>query len=288
MASVHCMWAWTRALLGSMPRRSMVWGGVPIGLVHEVGPLGAGEEVEVRRYKRLTELTVEDYALQTLDNVQPGDCIVCFSKRDIHYVTREIERRGHEVAVIYGGGLPPGTKLAQAYKFNDPKHPCKIMVATDAIGMGLNLYRFPDMFPEGELVRDLQRELDGLIQDGVTHIVRLLRNSDARTSTTAAETEDTFIMDQRKKSSSRANPTLPLTSSEDMHREAATPHKGKFPGQYRKKSLTRGNLTERLLAQGLLSPKMLAELQREWKQQGAEEGEDQDSIRPRRNKPGKR
>ena len=32
-----------------------------------------------------------------------------------------------------------GTKLAQAAKFNDPLDPCKVMVATDAIGMGLNL-----------------------------------------------------------------------------------------------------------------------------------------------------
>ncbi|KAG0711024.1 ATP-dependent RNA helicase SUV3, mitochondrial [Chionoecetes opilio] len=498
-------WAWTRALLGLNAKEIHVCGEAStIGLVHEVA-MAAGEEVEVRRYKRLTELTVEDYALQTLDNVQPGDCIVCFSKRDIHYVTREIERRGHEVAVIYGGEwltvakpTPVHQLASRPTSFMTPNNPCNINWHIDAIGMGLNLsirriifyslirptindkgememetisvssalqiggragrygtqwehgyvtsmkpedhptlcrllshvpddieqaglhptadqielfayhlpsytlsnlidvfvnlctvdsslyfmclmddfkfladliqhipltlrsryvlccspinkkmpfvcamflkftrqlsqnepatldwlchqvkwpfstpatlldlvhleevydvfdlylwlsYRFPDMFPEGELVRDLQRELDGLIQDGVTHIVRLLRNSDARTSTTAAETEDTFIMDQRKKSSSRANPTLPLTSSEDMHREAATPHKGKFPGQYRKKSLTRGNLTERLLAQGLLSPKMLAELQREWKQQGAEEGEDQDSIRPRRNKPGKR
>ena len=32
-----------------------------------------------------------------------------------------------------------GTKLAQAAKFNDPKHPCKVLVATDAVGMGLNL-----------------------------------------------------------------------------------------------------------------------------------------------------
>lgn len=47
--------------------------------------------------------------------------------------------RGKEVAVIYGS-LPPNTKLAQAEKFNDPSNPCKIMVATDAIGMGLNLY----------------------------------------------------------------------------------------------------------------------------------------------------
>lgn len=33
----------------------------------------------------------------------------------------------------------PGTKLAQAKKFNDPEDPCKILIATDAIGMGLNL-----------------------------------------------------------------------------------------------------------------------------------------------------
>lgn len=42
------------------------------------------------------------------------------------------------MAVIYGG-LPPGTKLAQAAKFNDINNSCKVMVATDAIGMGLNL-----------------------------------------------------------------------------------------------------------------------------------------------------
>ena len=74
----------------------------------------------------------------SLKNVLPGDCIVCFSKNDIYNVSRAIESSGREVAVIYGS-LPPGTKLAQAAKFNDPNHTCKILVATDAIGMGLNL-----------------------------------------------------------------------------------------------------------------------------------------------------
>lgn len=32
-----------------------------------------------------------------------------------------------------------GTKIAQAQKFNDPKSTCKVLVSTDAIGMGLNL-----------------------------------------------------------------------------------------------------------------------------------------------------
>lgn len=45
---------------------------------------------------------------------------------------------GHEVAVIYGS-LPPGTKIVQAARFNDVNNPCKILVATNAIGMGLNL-----------------------------------------------------------------------------------------------------------------------------------------------------
>jgi len=33
----------------------------------------------------------------------------------------------------------PGTKLAQAAIFNNPSNACKVLVATDAIGMGLNL-----------------------------------------------------------------------------------------------------------------------------------------------------
>ncbi|XP_067626353.1 ATP-dependent RNA helicase SUV3 homolog, mitochondrial [Eurosta solidaginis] len=131
-------WAWTRAFLGLIAEE-----------VHVCGEAGAlellqkicettNETVEVHNYERLTELTIEDSALLSLDYIQPGDCIVCFSKNDIYSVSREIEARGKEVAVIYGG-LPPGTKLAQAAKFNDPENSCKVMVATDAIGMGLNL-----------------------------------------------------------------------------------------------------------------------------------------------------
>ncbi|XP_069466708.1 ATP-dependent RNA helicase SUPV3L1, mitochondrial [Ambystoma mexicanum] len=131
-------WAWTRALLGLCAEEIHICGeGAAINLVTEL-MFTTGEEVEVREYKRLTPLTVQDYALETLDNLHPGDCIVCFNKNDIYSVSRQIEARGLECAVIYGS-LPPGAKLAQAKKFNDPDDPCKILVATDAIGMGLNL-----------------------------------------------------------------------------------------------------------------------------------------------------
>ncbi|XP_013113540.2 ATP-dependent RNA helicase SUV3 homolog, mitochondrial [Stomoxys calcitrans] len=131
-------WAWTRAFLGLIAEEVHVCGEAgSLELLEKICET-TNETVEVHNYTRLTELTIEDSALVTLDNVQPGDCIVCFSKNDIYTVSREIEARGKEVAVIYGG-LPPGTKLAQAAKFNDPENSCKVMVATDAIGMGLNL-----------------------------------------------------------------------------------------------------------------------------------------------------
>ncbi|XP_050439291.1 ATP-dependent RNA helicase SUV3 homolog, mitochondrial [Adelges cooleyi] len=131
-------WAWTRALLGVVANEVHVCG--EEGAVDLVKGLmtTTGEDVQVYRYKRLTDLAIEDSAVSNLDNIMPGDCIVCFSKNDVYTVSRGIESRGVEVAVIYGG-LPPNTKLAQAQKFNDPNNSCNVLVATDAIGMGLNL-----------------------------------------------------------------------------------------------------------------------------------------------------
>ncbi|TNM90414.1 hypothetical protein fugu_002703 [Takifugu bimaculatus] len=131
-------WAWTRALLGLCAEEIHVCGeSAAVDFVREL-MYTTGEEVEVHTYKRLTPFTVLDQAVESLDKLRPGDCIVCFSKNDIYSISRQIEIRGLECAVIYGS-LPPGTKLSQAKKFNDPNDPCKIMVATDAIGMGLNL-----------------------------------------------------------------------------------------------------------------------------------------------------
>ncbi|XP_028651800.1 ATP-dependent RNA helicase SUPV3L1, mitochondrial [Erpetoichthys calabaricus] len=131
-------WAWTRALLGLCAEEIHVCGETAaVNFITEL-MYSTGEELEVRNYKRLTPISILDHAVESLDNLHPGDCIVCFNKNDIYSISRQIEARGLECAVIYGS-LPPGTKLDQAKKFNDPSDPCKILVATDAIGMGLNL-----------------------------------------------------------------------------------------------------------------------------------------------------
>lgn len=131
-------WAWTRALLGIAAEEIHLCGEkAALNLIIEILST-TGEVVQINEYKRLTELNVEDNALESLENVQPGDCIVCFSKRDIYNVSLKLERMGHNVATIYGT-LPPATKLLQCSKYNNPNDPCNILVATDAIGMGLNL-----------------------------------------------------------------------------------------------------------------------------------------------------
>lgn len=131
-------WAWTRALLGLPAEEIHVCGEkAAVDLVREIC-ITTGEDLEVIEHQRKTQLIHEDVGVEGLENVQPGDCIVCFNKQDIYAVSRGLESLGKESAVIYGS-LPPNTKLAMAAKFNDPNHPCKIMVATDAVGMGLNL-----------------------------------------------------------------------------------------------------------------------------------------------------
>lgn len=63
--------------------------------------------LKVHNYQRLTPFSVLDQAVESLDNLRPGDCVVCFSKNDIYSISRQIEARGLECAVIYGS-LPPG------------------------------------------------------------------------------------------------------------------------------------------------------------------------------------
>jgi len=71
-------------------------------------------------------------------NGSDGDCIVCFSRAELLYIAKQLEKKHIPCAIVYGA-LPPHTKLSQAARFNDPSDPVKVLIATDAIGMGLNL-----------------------------------------------------------------------------------------------------------------------------------------------------
>ena len=106
-----------------------------------------GDELVVRRYERLTPLTVENESLKSdLTKVRKGDCIVTFSRASIFGVKRQVEMKtGLRCAVVYGR-LPPEVRSEQAALFNDPDSGYDVIIGSDAIGMGLNLCVF---FPSG-------------------------------------------------------------------------------------------------------------------------------------------
>ena len=102
-----------------------------------------GDELIIRRYERLTPLVVEDRSLEgDLKKVRKGDCIVTFSRSSIFGIKRLVEEMtGLRCAVVYGR-LPPEVRSEQAALFNDPNSGYDVIVGSDAIGMGLNLYVF--------------------------------------------------------------------------------------------------------------------------------------------------
>lgn len=95
-----------------------------------------GDDYEIQRYTRKTELICEDEPFVFPDDVQPGDALIVFSKKSVLDVAGRLEEQQINASVIYGS-LPPEIRRRQMHLFNQGK--TKVVVATDAIGMGLNL-----------------------------------------------------------------------------------------------------------------------------------------------------
>lgn len=70
------------------------------------------------------------------DDVQKGDALIVFSKKSVLDVAGRLEEQKINASVIYGS-LPPEIRRRQMHLFNSGR--TKVVVATDAIGMGLNL-----------------------------------------------------------------------------------------------------------------------------------------------------
>eukprot|EP00035_Acanthoeca_spectabilis_P018514 m.394141 g.394141 ORF g.394141 m.394141 type:complete len:667 (+) comp16766_c0_seq20:3904-5904(+) len=132
-------WAWTRALLGSPAREVHVCGDPAAEpLVRDLLD-ACGENLEVQRYERLSPLSVDGVsAVQNITFLRPGDCVIAFSRSKLYDLKAAIEQNGQKCCIVYGG-LPPHARREQARLFNDPDSGYDILVATDAIGMGLNL-----------------------------------------------------------------------------------------------------------------------------------------------------
>lgn len=132
--------AWTSALLGLRAKELHLCGEeAAVPLVTRIAK-ELGDEIEVNVYERLSPLKADSRPIRDFRDVRSGDCIVVFSRRSIFNIKDRIEKdTGMRCALVYGA-LPPETRSLQANLFNDPNSGFDVLVASDAIGMGLNLY----------------------------------------------------------------------------------------------------------------------------------------------------
>ncbi|OEL34745.1 ATP-dependent RNA helicase SUV3, mitochondrial, partial [Dichanthelium oligosanthes] len=137
-----------------------------------------GDVVTVQYYERLSPLVPLKSPLGSFSNIKAGDCLVTFSRRGIYTlkvgivemavaallyimllhiddvnikfhlpflccnfscIQKRIEMEGKHLCSVVYGSLPPETRTKQATMFNDETSDLNVLVASDAIGMGLNL-----------------------------------------------------------------------------------------------------------------------------------------------------
>ena len=128
--------SWTRAILGVQAKEIHICMSPAAEKVvkHLISLCGDTEETHV--YERKTPLRCEDVPFVFPDDVQEGDAIIAFSKRAVLDIAGRLEDGGIKASVIYGS-LPPEIRRRQIHLFTT--HQTKVVVSTDAIGMGLNL-----------------------------------------------------------------------------------------------------------------------------------------------------
>lgn len=128
-------WAWTAALLGAPAKRVYACGATHAA--HAVKELleSYGEVVTLKNFERKNHLSMQAGPIG-LHDVREGDAVIAFSRKDVLHFAATLRNRGLRPAVIYGA-LSPEVRRAQVHKFLSGE--AKVVVATDAIGMGINL-----------------------------------------------------------------------------------------------------------------------------------------------------
>jgi len=128
-------WAWTQAIV-AVPASEVIiiCSAYAVPAIENLLGL-CGERCTVRHFERKQHVQPLPHPVPVSD-LGLGDAVVAFSRRDVLMLRDQIAARGHPVSVIYGA-LPPEVRRREAERFaSGASH---ILVATDAIGMGLNL-----------------------------------------------------------------------------------------------------------------------------------------------------
>ena len=128
-------WAWTQAIV-AVPANEVIiiCSAYAVQTLENLLRL-CGERCDVHHFERKQHVQLLPMPVP-ISALKMGDAVVAFSRKDVLMLRDQVAANGHPVSVIYGA-LPPEVRRREAERFaHGAAH---ILVATDAIGMGLNL-----------------------------------------------------------------------------------------------------------------------------------------------------
>ena len=128
--------AWTTAIMGLRSNEIHVCAStdaeqILIKLIND-----CEDTYEVIHTERQTPIMYDGSFKHFPDDVKEGDALIVFSRKDVHAVASVLHEKNIDCSMIYGA-LPYDVRHKEAEKFSSGK--TKVVVATDAIGMGLNM-----------------------------------------------------------------------------------------------------------------------------------------------------
>lgn len=127
---------WTRAILGIRAEEIHLCAS-PVAeelLIQMI--MRCGDTYDIVYHERNTELVFLPEKYDMNRDVEKGDALITFSKKNVLAIAAALEAKGIRASVIYGN-LPPKTRKEQVRLFAEGAN--DVVVATDAIGMGINL-----------------------------------------------------------------------------------------------------------------------------------------------------
>ena len=127
-------WAWVNAILGSPAKKVIMTGSVNALDIIKKLAIYLGEDLEIVKFKRKNPLDVLPRHTN-LKDIQKATALIAFSRNDVLKLKSKLSQF-HKVSVLYGN-LSPEVRKEEAKRFRDGDS--DILIATDAIAMGLNL-----------------------------------------------------------------------------------------------------------------------------------------------------
>ena len=94
-----------------------------------------GDPYNVVQHERLAPLRYAGHC-KGYEDFRPDDAIICFSRKNVLSTAAILEKQGFRASVIYGA-LPPEARRNEVRKYLAGEN--NIVVATDAIGLGISL-----------------------------------------------------------------------------------------------------------------------------------------------------